>query len=578
MARTVTENQVKAALAAYEAREFARARSLIDQVLATHPDDPGLLGIKGMAFFGEANFVAALDVLGRAAALSPNDSRLCNFLGQVHLANKDQILAERAFGQAVTFDANFIEAWYNLGLTQLDMHKLEEAVQSFLRVQQMHPYDAELSMHLARAYYLQRSIEAAAHELQNAMRYGIPAVRAQLWKCAILRGKGEIDAADELESALNRQYGKDEIYFATLVMIGQADSHVGSLTSAEHWLTQAIALRPDDVKPYVELAGVKKFKESDRAYVDQMVKLLERCPAEQKRGLDFALGKVFTDIGDFDRSFGHYKAGNDLVRMSVPFDIPVYINQVDSLIEVTSRSCLEKLPAGSDSDLPILIVGTPRSGTTLTEQIISSQKSVTGAGEMDIWPRLAPRLLENYSVEDARKVAQGCLDLMRQQAPHAMRVTDKMPGNFQHLGIIHAVFPNAKIIHVRRHPIDACLSIYFQNFNDGHAYKWDLASLAVWYEQYQRLMNHWRDVLPPDTFYEFRYEDLVEDTEGVSRKIMEFLGLEWEPVQLEFHKQDRAVFTASKWQARQPIYKTSTERWRRYEKHLGPLLPLLKYA
>jgi hypothetical protein len=147
-----------------------------------------------------------------------------------------------------------------------------------------------------------------------------------------------------------------------------------------------------------------------------------------------------------------------------------------------------------------------------------------------------------------------------------------------YLGLIHSVFPRAKLIHIRRHPIDACLSIYFQNFPDRHAYKWDLESLAFWYEQYQRLMAHWRSVIPPESLHEFWYEDLVTDTEGVSRQIMEFLGMEWESGQLEYYKQDRTVFTASKWQVRQPIYKSSTERWRRYERHLGPLLGLLKYA
>jgi len=300
------------------------------------------------------------------------------------------------------------------------------------------------------------------------------------------------------------------------------------------------------------------------------------------RGLEFALGKVYTDLGDDDRSFEHYRAGNELARSKVPFDIARHVARVDREIELFSAERLAAMPRGSDSDAPILIVGTPRSGTTLTESIISSHSQVAGAGEMTFWSaamsHVMPGFPASYTPVMAKQLADEYLVFLRQHSATAHRITDKMPGNYMHLGIIHAVFPNAKIIHTKRHPIDACLSIYFQNFPDAHEYKWDLESLAAWYEQYQRLMAHWRSVLPPGVLYEIQYEDLVEDQEGESRKLLDFLGLQWEGDVLDFHKQERAVFTASKWQVRQPVYKTSKERWRRYEKHLGPLMGLLKYA
>jgi len=577
-ARQIAEKAVAAAMAAYEAQQFSRARAYLEPVLHTYPEDPGLLGILGMSLLGESNIPGAIEVLERALKSNPQDSRLHNFMGQAFLAGKKQIAAERAFGQAVTLDAAFTEAWYNLGLTQLQMHKPDEAIHSLLKAKRLRPNDPELCLHLVHAYYLARSLDDAIKALDEAIRFGASLMSTKTWECAILRNKGETTEAESVEADLFSQHSQDDALYTGLLTISRADSHVGNLESSEYWLRKVIAIRPEDPVAYAELAQVIKFKSTDFPLIEKMTSLFTTCADSNRRGLAFALGKVYSDISEYDTSFLYYQTANNIVREAVPFDINTFTAEVNHLIAFSQPDSFSNLPAGSDSALPIYIVGTPRSGTTLTEQIISSHPEVAGAGEMDLWPRLAPYLLASYTKESAYNVAIGALEVMRQHAPEASRVTDKMPGNFQNLGIIHAVFPNAKIVHTRRHPIDACLSIYFQNFNDGHTYKWDLESLAAWYEQYQRLMAHWRAVLPANVFFEFWYEDLVEDPEGVSRQIMDFLELDLKPEQMDFHRQDRAVFTASKWQARQPIYKSSKERWRHYENHLGPLLRLLKYA
>lgn len=572
------KRRVEEAMLAYEAKEFKRARAFLDQVLKTHPNDSGLLGIKGMTYYGEGLYQEAFDIIEHAISINSNDSRLFNFLGQIYAAQKRETSAEQAFGRAVTLDPDFLEAWYNLGTAQFRAHWPARAIKTFLHLRRMQSEDGELSMQLMQAYYSEKSIGLCSECLNEARRLGVNVVKTELWDYAIIYAQGDVELAENKEKEFQCLHGNEDVYYLTLLEIAMADAHLGRLDSAEYWLAKGIALRPDIVGAYSELANIKKFKEGDRANVQKMCDLLQKCPPESRRGLEFAIGKAYSDIGEYDMSFLHYKAGNDLARETIRFDAAAYIKEIDEIIDATPRKFLEKLPSGSDSNLPILIVGTPRSGTTLTEQIISSHKQVGGAGEMDIWPRVMPSLMKKYNVDAARGIAGIYLDALSENSPGSLYVTDKLPINYQNLGFIHAVFPNAKLIHVKRHPIDACLSIYFQNFNDTHDYKWDMDSIAVWYEQYQRLMAHWRSVLPADTLFEFHYEDLVEDTEGVSRKIMEFLGLEWEPGQLDFHKQDRAVFTASKWQARQPIYKTSKERWRRYEKHLGPLLHLLKYA
>jgi tetratricopeptide (TPR) repeat protein len=565
------------AIQGLQSSDWARAAECLAQARALAPSDPGVLGLQGMLAHHHGNGQEAEQYLHQAIALSPLDSRLYNFLGQILEAADSGASAERAFGKAVTLDPGFVEAWCNLGVVQLKQHRHDEATLSFEQALLRAPADGEFYLYLAHARFLARDAEKALGALQKAETLGVHPRRLNLWRSMILRDQGRIEAAQAIEDAVLSSPDAGQA-FRLLLEFGKLALLVGNLTAAEHWLAGAIALDPAQPGPYMELAHVRKFTAADEQLIGKMLALLESAPEKARRGLEFALGKVYTDVGDYDRSFEHYQAANTLVRQSVPFDAAEYIARVTRIIDFFTPERLASLPRGSDSNAPVLIVGTPRSGTTLTEQIISSHSQVAGVGEMVFWPRIALSLLDEYSEQRARVAADGYLALMRQNAGTAPRITDKMPGNFMHLGIIHAVFPNAKIIHCQRHPIDACLSIYFQNFPDGHEYKWDMDSLVVFYEQYQRLMDHWRTVLPEGVMYESRYEDLVDDVETHSRRLMEFLGLEWELGQLGFYKQDRAVFTASKWQARQPIYKTSKERWRRYEQFIGPLLPLLKYA
>ena len=239
----------------------------------------------------------------------------------------------------------------------------------------------------------------------------------------------------------------------------------------------------------------------------------------------------------------------------------------------------QTMEGASDSIRPVFIVGLPRSGTSLVEQIIASHPGVFGAGELNFWGIQAKNLEnvkigKNVSGTMLREMACKYLDHLSSFNGSAARVVDKMPGNFAHLGLIHSVFPNARIIHIRRNPIDTCLSIYTQKFSASHNYANDLADLAHYYREYHRLMRHWSAVLPPDVIMDLPYEALLEDQEGWSRKLIDFLGLDWDECCLDYQKTERRVATASKWQVRQKIYKTSVERWRNYEKFLGPLLEL----
>jgi Tfp pilus assembly protein PilF len=573
---------VNAAVALQQNGDPAAAARLYDQVLRVQPGLASVQGLRGMAALQLGEVEIARTFIESAVASDPRDSRLRNFLGQVLADQGELIEAERSFGYAVSLAPDFVEAWANLGIVQTQNYRPKEAIISLTQAMRLVPDDVSVLLHLAKAYYLTRDMTAAERILRKTRDLGEYPGRVNLLLCVVLRTLGQADEAEILETEALVKYSPNGEAYDLLLELGHDELEVGRASESEYWLRKALEICPDQPQPYIELVQARKFSESDRPWIDKIEHMAESATYHDKRRLEFALGKIYTDLGDYERSFSHYKRANDLVRAHVPDDANAYARYVDCQIERFSSERLCQMPAGSDSKVPICIVGTPRSGTTLTEQIVASHSQIAGAGELSYWDRIAltikPGFPENYTVSMAKTLAEGYLGYLRLYSASASGITDKMPHNYENVGLIHGVLPNAKIIHCRRHPIDACLSIYFQDFADSHTYRWDLESLADWYEQYQRIMAHWRSVLPPGVMYEIEYERLVEDTIGESKKLMEFLGFDWEPAQLDFYKQDRAVFTSSKWQARQPIYKSSKERWRRYEKHVGPLKRLLKYA
>jgi hypothetical protein len=254
---------------------------------------------------------------------------------------------------------------------------------------------------------------------------------------------------------------------------------------------------------------------------------------------------------------------------------------IDELIGVYSREAMAKIgAAGSPSAKPVFVVGMPRSGTSLAEQIIASHPAAYGAGELDFWaPLMAKDMGPTRGVmsETARLgVAKDYLHLLESLSASASRVVDKTPVNSDFLGPIYSVLPNARVIYMQRDPIDTCLSCYFQQFLLGINFASDLSDLAHYYREHRRIMAHWRAVLPPGFILEVPYEELVADQETWSRKMLDFIGLEWNPRVLEFQTTKRQVVTASAWQVRQKIYRSSVARWRNYEKFIGPLKALQK--
>ncbi|HTN93507.1 MAG TPA: sulfotransferase, partial [Gallionella sp.] len=309
----------------------------------------------------------------------------------------------------------------------------------------------------------------------------------------------------------------------------------------------------------------------------------------RRMSLHFALGKCYDDTGDYAKAFPHFMAGCKMKRAKLAYDPANAERQFAGLMEIFDRAALERLRgAGDPSALPVFVLGMPRSGTTLTEQIIASHPDVHGAGELHDLLRIAERNIagmttaipfpDNLRALDRQTLAAWGAEYaagLKQRAPEAERITDKMPANYFAVGLIHLMLPNAKIIHVNRNPVDTCLSCYTRLFNRKQEHTYDLAELGRYYVQYARLMQHWRNVLPAGAFLDVKYEDIVADQEAQARKLIAYCGLEWNEACLDFHNTKRSIRTASVTQVRQPIYTSSVERWRHYEEFLGPLLDAL---
>jgi hypothetical protein len=307
--------------------------------------------------------------------------------------------------------------------------------------------------------------------------------------------------------------------------------------------------------------------------------------AAQRLRIHLAIGKSAEDLGDYALAMRNFDAADDVRRGSTSFNTAAFSLEIDRLIARCTPEFIARAPQlGSSDATPVLIIGMPRSGTTLVEQIVSMHPEVGAGGELNFWnergpawhrPVAAAHMAPNIAKEFTAKAAADYLAVLRAIAPTAARVTDKMPFNFLWAGLIHVTFPRAIIIHCRRTAVDTALSIHQTHFHPGLAFPTGGAELVAYFRSYQRLINHWRSVLPKDRFLEVDYEDLTREPEPVIRRMIAACGLPWHDACLRPESNPRAVKTPSKWQTRQPIYRTSVARWRRYEPWLGPLRALV---
>jgi len=488
------------------------------------------------------------------------------------------------FREIVRLDPNNPQAHHDLGMMWLFSGRPDEAAASLRRAVELRPgFDSALG-HLATALLQQgREREALLAYRKLGRSADDPALRRFYLALALKMGGHPEEAEKELRGLI-----------ALAPQMARARALLGELLSDRGMFEEAadhLAKATEDFPPaFQQLAVVKRMTEADRPLVDRMRGVVERPGLDvfPRINVHFALGKAYDDLGDYAEAMRHCEEANRLRATSVRLDRAALAAKYDSLIAGGAAEALERArqalarPAGPGDELPVFIVGMPRSGTTLIEQILSSHPAVAAGGELNFWgDRLRGWETSRIGAAEAGMLSKAAEDyraLLRQIGPEALRVTDKRPGNFELLWLIRLVLPDARVIHCRRDPVDTCLSIFFANFSARLDYACDRGDLVFFYRQYERLMDHWRRVLPPDRFTEVQYETLIADREAETRRLVAFCGLDWNEACLTPERNGRVVKTASLWQARQPVYETSVGRWRRYEPWLGKLRELLPAA
>jgi tetratricopeptide (TPR) repeat protein len=485
--------------------------------------------------------------------------------------------ARAAYGRALNLNPTHVDALDHLGGLLRDLGQRREAVTLYRKAIELDPQRADIHCHLGHVLFELRHVEGAAASYRHALLLRPDLVSAHVSLAAVLRHQRR---PEDAEASCRAALDIDPTDVESLSLLGELRADRGQFGAAEALFQQAIKVNPNFASAYAGIATHRKMTTDDVSWLQGAESLLTKPTSlTDQIGLHYAMGKYFDDTGQFDHAFGHYREANELTkRYGSVYEPTKFTGLVDEIIaNFDAENFARNREYGSASELPVFIIGMPRSGTSLSEQILASHPSVFGAGEVAFWDKAFAEHQKAAAGAGARLMPAMVRDYLARLAAAAgaaSRVVDKMPANFLYAGLIHAALPQARIIHMRRHPIDTCLSIYFQNFFNIGPYANDLDHLAHYYGQYLRITDHWRAVLPTANLLEVSYEGLIEDQEGWSRRMVEFIGLPWDSQCLDFHRAERSVITASKWQVRQKIHSASAGRWRNYEKHIGPLRAL----
>jgi len=502
------------------------------------------------------------------------------------LAEGDRFLGEGAYREAIDCYQRLLAAeprhaiaHDHLGTVLGKLGRYQEAEEEFRRAIAIKPGLAEIHANLGAVLALRGRTAEAEAPLRRAVKLNPKHVGAHLslgmthlYLGRLAEGKSCFEKANKLAPR----------HAGVFVGMGRVAGYEGHFTEAETLYRQALAVDPEHPSAWAGLVALRKMSATDVTWLESAEKVAASgiAPLAESE-LRFAIGKYFDDVGEFKRAFRSYARANELQKASANrYQREAHKHFVDDMIRVYTPAAFARGEAGgSDSERPVFVVGMMRSGTTLVEQIISSHPAAYGAGELGFWSYAVQKhhaALREQLLDKAtrQKLAVAYLSSLSEYPANARRIVDKNTQNADYLGVIHSVLPRARMIYVQRDPADACLSCFFQRFSAAQSHTMDLSDLAHYYREHQRLMAHWRSVLPAGTLLDVPYEGLIADQEGWTRRILDFLGLEWDEHCLDFQATQRPVLTASYWQVRQKIYKDSVGRWRHYEKFIDPLLPL----
>ena len=598
---------------------LAEAEQVARRAVAQEPQLVAAWNNLGIILQESGKFDAALECLKRVVSLQPDNPEAHNNLANTHKRMGEMKQAQASYERALALRPDYAEAHSNMAFLLNDLGRFDEAIVSAERAIDINPQLADAYFNLAQIEMSRMRYADASRWINALMAFapqhaGALSARAQL----LMKGDHLQDALACARQALRiapDSANGHNILGQILQVLGQHDEATASFDRAatlpgtvaeEALVARALLLMeagnkedaiaafkkplerfPGSVRVMAARADTKTYRSGDTDITAMEAALAHAIkPAiTEQMSLHFALGKAYLDTGDSERAFFHLNQGNAIKRTTFIYDAGATSGWIKEISAAFTPVLMEKFKdAGVTSQRPVFVLGMPRSGTTLVEQILASHPGIHGAGELNALRHAIdnagafPETLAQWGREDFARIGRDYLSRIDGLAPDALRLVDKMPANFLYAGLIPLILSGARIIHCRRDPVDTCLSCYSKHFAGEQLFAYRLDELGSFHRDYQMLMESLRKVLPPERFLEVDYENVVDDLEGQARRLIAFVDMPWDDACLSFHKTRRIVRTASVSQVRQPIYATSKGRWRRHASQLGPLLAALGVA
>lgn len=528
--------------------KFAEADKICREIIAINDRFHPAYHLLGQLASHAGRNDIAVSMLEHAAALDPNRAYYQRDLAEVLVLSAKAQDALSIIKRALVLEPDDAQAHFILGLATMSLGMLDNASEAFQQTIELEPNFSPAHNNLGSLLERSGELKEAKKAYSEAVRIESNNAQAQNNLASILIAEGDIKAAkDHLEAAIKAS--------------------------------------PDYIEAHHNLSALKKYQKDD-LHITRLQSIAadpSKLTTDNQIRLEFVLGKAYSDMGDYDRAFSHYKNGNQKKRATFEY-CEDEATKFNSDLKTSFPSAFFQGPAESQSNepIPIFIVGMPRSGSTLVEQILVSHSEVSTAGELTVLNKIVkdhveefPKGVDKLSNAEFAEIGNAYLNVIRKKAPESKYIIDKMPGNYRLLGLIARALPQAKIINTTRNPLDCCFSVYTRLFLETLHYGYDLEELGNYYLLYQNLMAHWHSVLPDGVLTDAAYESVVGDLRGEAEKMVDFIGLRWQEELLEFYLQETNVLTASAAQVRQPIYKSSIERWKPFQKELEPLIRAL---
>ena len=536
-------------------QKFQEANEIYQNLVLQFPDNSELYHEFGIALIAQNQPKLAIEKFLQSVRLDPKNANYNSDLGEMYRRVGILDQAVKFNLEAVKLNSELDNTNYNLGLAYFDKENFDKAIVHFEKAIEINPKHGFAWNNLGSSFEKLDKLKLAHEAYQKAVD---------------LNGN-HLEALNNLATT-NTQFNKTD--------------------EAIKIFNKAIDVQPHFFEAHFNLSALKKYTKEDPHF-----RLLQEVPQHKKQfnlfeatRYHFAYGKALDDIGEYDNAFNQYNLGNQLQSKLTPYNQKKNDEIVSKTIEIFNINFINKLKSDNEVNnrTPIFIVGMPRSGTSLIEQILDSHQSIYGAGELkDLSESLESnikRLSNEQSLDfigDAKKsffekVGSDYLNKVWELSPNSKYISDKMPGNFFNIGLIYLAFPHAKIIHSMRDPMDSCFSNFTKLFKDDMRFTYSQENIGNYYKDYHTIMEHWKKVLPSDFICHMKYEDMINDTEKEAKRLTSFIGLNWDPNCLKFYDNNRNVKTASMMQVRKPIYKSSLARWKNFTKHLKPLYNKVK--